>query len=194
MIEQLFGSKSRYAVLRFFFRNPEAPFYVREITRALGTHINAVRRELDILTKIGIVTESKQGKKSSDRTRRKYFQLNASSMLYPELAALLLKDSLISEQTFLEQLRKKAGVLKLLLVTGVFTGDTKALTDLFFVGKVKERTVERAIAVYEKDCDFSIRYTIMTEQEFQDRRQVMDKFLFQLFEGKHVLLVDNIGH
>jgi hypothetical protein len=39
----------------------------------------------------------------------------------------------------------------------------------------------------------TIRYTIMDEKEFNDRRQVGDRFLFSLFEAKHLMMVDSYG-
>jgi DNA-binding transcriptional ArsR family regulator len=191
MLEHLFGSKSRYKLLRFFFRHQDDHFYVRELTRALGLQINAIRRELEVLLKAGIIDQVAD-KDASTSSRKKFFGLDKTSLLYPELSALLLKDSMLGEQAFFQTLKKKSGNLILLLVSGFFTGEPKAPTDIFFVGTVKERVVTKLISEYEKECGHAIRYTIMTEQEFSDRRHVMDKFLFELFEAKNIRIVDTI--
>ena len=194
MLEHLFGSKTRYKMLRLFFREPEKIFYVRELTRALDTQINAVRRELQVLMKADIVVETDlkemTGVKANDR--KKYYRLNTQAMIYAELQALLMKDVVVSEKTFLEHLEKKGGDIKLIVVSGIFTGDSNAPSDLFMVGDVKERTVTKLIANYEKEIGHPLRYTFMTEQEFFDRRHIMDRFVFSIFEAKHMKVLNQL--
>lgn len=196
MLEHLFGSKTRLKLLRLFFRHSERPFYVRELSRQLETQINAVRRELELLLKAGLVKEA--GGQAGDNAAqggslRRYYLLNAESLLYPELRALLLKVQLLGEQEFINELKERAGDIKLFVLTGQFTGDSRTDSDLLLVGKIKERTVARLVAEYEKEFGFEIRYTIMTEKEFLDRRHVMDKFIYSLFEAKNIKVVDKFN-
>jgi len=69
-------------------------------------------------------------------------------------------------------------------MTGKFTNEKRAKTDMLLVGKLKEQTIAKIIARYEKEFGFEILYTTMSEQEFFDRRHMMDKFLFSLFQYK----------
>lgn len=196
MIEQLFGSKTRYRLLRLLFRDPQASFFVRELARALGVHINAIRRELKLLCDLQIVAEYDRGpekKKTTGSSLRKYYRLNTQSLLYPELQSLLLKAHILDEQVFLTNIKKEAGTIVFLLMTGRFLGDHTAPSDLLIVGDVKERTLAKIIAHYEHDIGFEVRYTVMTKDEFFDRRQMMDKFLFALFEGKKMVVVNELG-
>src|SRR5438132_1273882 len=55
-VEQLFGSKVRARLLRLFFENPKEKFFVRELERRIGSHIHAIRRELQNLETLGIIT------------------------------------------------------------------------------------------------------------------------------------------
>ena len=196
MLEQLFGSKTRYRLLRILFQHPEKAFYVRELTRALDTQINAVRREIQLLVDMGVVKElEKQEKTGRDAgsSLRKYYVLDPQSLLYGELQALILKGQIIGEQAFIQSLQKKCGTPRLLLLTGRFTGDTRAMSDMLLVGDIRERALERLIAEYEKDTGVQVRYTVMTPQEFRDRRQMMDKFLYSLFEARHMKVVDTLS-
>jgi len=196
MLEHLFGSKTRLKLLKTFFREPERSFFVRELTRIMGVQINAVRRELKLLISADIIKEvdapidmkiSKAG-----ATLRKYYLLNDESILYPELQALLLKGQILGEQEFVKELKDKSGDVKMFLLTGRFTNELNAFSDILLVGNLKERTVAKLIDQYEKEFGFDIRYTTMTEQEFYDRQHVMDKFLFSMFEGKYILVVDGL--
>src|SRR3989339_507408 len=121
MLEHLFGSKTRLKLLRLFFRHSERPFYVRELSRQLGAQINAVRRELELLLKTGLVKEVTGGegdKSAQGGSLRKYYVLNAGSLLYPEMQALLFKAQLLGEQRFMDELKERAGELKLFVLTG----------------------------------------------------------------------------
>ena len=197
MLEHLFGSKTRLKLLRLFFRHSEQPFYVRELSSQLGTQINAIRRELELLLKADLIKEAGSDATSDNSVQggslRRYYLLNSASFLYPELQALLLKAQLLGEQKFINELKERAGELKLFLLTGQFTGDHRSTSDVLFVGTLKERSIARLIAVYEKEFGFPIRYTTMTEKEFLDRRHVMDKFLYSLFEAKHIKVVDKFN-
>lgn len=192
MLEHLFGSKTRVKVLRAFFRDGQEKYYVRELTRLLDVQINAVRRELAILMKVGLVKEVEDGKKRTAR-QRKYYTLNKESLLYPEMHALLMKAKLLEEQHFIKLLQDKAGKLDILLLTGRFTGDKKVPSDILLVGDIKEKAVANLIAKYEKEFGFDIRYTMFSTKEFADRRHIMDKFLYQLFEAKHMKIIDTLG-
>ncbi|PIT86809.1 MAG: hypothetical protein COU33_01090 [Candidatus Magasanikbacteria bacterium CG10_big_fil_rev_8_21_14_0_10_43_6] len=193
MLEQLFGSKTRYRLLRIFFRSSETKFFVRELTRELDTQINAIRREISLLIKAGIIQEIKEEKAEKEKgPQKKYYILNKSSVIYTELRSLLLKDTMLGEQEFLQQIQKKAGHILLFLVSGCFTGEKDAPSDILLVGDIKQRIVSKMISDYEKEFGFALRYTFMTEEEFRDRRHVMDRFLFGLFEAKHVKIVNDL--
>jgi len=202
MLEHLFGSKTRVKMLRAFFWHTEKPWFVRELGRALDVPINAVRRELKTLVDSSLVSELSSedelstrsvSKKNAGASLRKYYQLNQSSLLFPEMQALLIKAQLLNEQVFIERVKEKAGDLSLFLLSGQFTGDTSAETDLLVVGKaIKERTLAKLVEEYERELGSAIRYTTMTEEEFFDRRQMMDKFIFGLFEKKHLTVIDHL--
>ncbi len=195
MLEQLFGSKTRLKLLRTFFRETERAFFVRELARAIDMQINAVRRELKLLVEIGLVVEidhQPEDEEKSGASLRKYYRLDDSSIIYSELQALLLKEQLMGEQRFIEDLKKKAGDIKLLVLSGKFTGDLISATDLLIVGKIKERVLAKMVGQYEKEFGFDIRYTVMSAEEFEERRYVMDKFIFSLFECKHLKAVNEL--
>lgn len=198
MLEQLFGSKTRLKLLRLFFRDPAESFFVREISRQVGAQINAVRRELELLLKLDIIKEKEEKKKKSNATKagaglRKYYQLNPESIIYSELQALLIKDKIIGQKEFMKELEEKTGDVKLLVLSGEFTGAHDAPTDILIVGKIKPRTLTKLVEQYEKDLGFDIKYTIMSEEEFQDRRYVMDKFVYGVFEAEHLKVVNKLG-
>jgi DNA-binding transcriptional ArsR family regulator len=196
MLEHLFGSKTRLKLLRLFFRESEKPFFVRELTRIIDVQINAVRRELELLVAAGLVQEvDVEANTSRDPSSglRKYYKLNKGSLLYPEIQSLLQKAKILEDQSFFQEIHEKGGDIKVFLLTGSFTGDKRSPTDIFIVGNLKERAIMNAIAGYEKDHGSTVRFTFMTEAEFVDRRQIMDKFLFSIFEADNIKVVNELG-
>ena len=196
MLEHLFGSKTRYRLLRFFFHNTESSFFVRELTRALDVQINAVRRELELLIKSTLVEETVApghiDQSKAGASLRKYYRLNVGSILYPEMQALLMKAQLLDEQVFVNTLKESCGDIKLMLLTGKFAGEKNVQTDMLIVGDIKTRKLEKVIADYEKDVGFDIRYTTLTTDELYERRHMMDKFIYSIFEAKHMRVVDEL--
>ncbi len=194
MIEQLFGSKTRVKLLHIFFHSADRPFYVRELARLTESQLNAIRRELSNLEKVGIITPvvvaEGDVQDGAGTGRSKYYRLNEGCLLYSELKALLFKAQILYERELIEELKERAGKLKILLFTGCFTDAKNAETDILLVGETRPVVVSKLITEFEKKLGKALRYTIMTEKEFKDRREIGDKFLYSIFEGKHVIVVD----
>tara|TARA_B100000700_G_C14980080_1_gene825919 strand:- start:965 stop:1546 length:582 start_codon:yes stop_codon:yes gene_type:complete len=192
MLEHLFGSKTRYKLLKTFFHEPDTALFVRELVRAIDAQINAVRRELELLCNMGLI-ECVPGDGKQKGPRKKYYKANTQSLLFSELQALLQKEKVLGKQEFVETLQHKLGDIDLFILSGCFTGDTRSPTDILLVGDVGEKVVEKIILDFEQQFDTPIRYTIMSGSEFKDRRQVMDKFLFAIFEAKHIKVENKPG-
>lgn len=196
MLEQLFGSKSRVLLLRLFLNNPEKFFYVREISRNLNVHLNSIRRELENLKKIGIISsltktdlEKEVGKKLRDK--KKYFKLNTSFVFLDELRALLIKAQLILEQSLIEKV-EKIGKVVFFVLSGIFVGRANAPVDLLVVGKINRQRLKRLIKGFEKELGQPINYTVMSKNDFGYRRDVTDKFIYDLLEGKNLVVIDKL--
>lgn len=174
--------------------NQDTAFFVRELTRKLGMQINGVRNELDNLLQAGLVieTDSPTGTQVDDRAagQKKYYKLNAQSMLYPEMRALFLKARMVTEKDFVRRLAETGSVTYLAL-TGFFCGADDAPTDIFIVGRVNKERMLSQIKAFEKEIGREINYTLMTPQEYKYRRDVTDKFLYSILESKKIVVVDS---
>ena len=196
MLEHFFGSRTRLKLLKVFFRSPERSFYVRELARTINTQLNAVRREISNLQKLKIIKQVESPENNLEEIgtgRSKYYQVDELSPLFNELRALLTKSEVLEEQQLIEEIKHKGGKLKLFLLTGIFTGEKDASTDILIVGKLKGTALSKLIRRYEADLGKTVRYTFMTEDEFKDRRQIGDRFLFAILETKHVFVVNEMN-
>lgn len=190
MLEHLFGSKTRLKLLQIFLNNTEKSFYVRELARLAGAQLNAVRREIANLEKTGLIVQTPPSSDAEGGERCKYYRFDTTSVLFPEFRDLLIKVQIIEEREFVEEIRKRGGKVNFMLLTGCFTDDKKAETDLLVVGDIKPQSVAKIIHEYEKNIGRELKYTILSESEFFDRREIGDRFLYGLFESKHNVVID----
>jgi len=187
MLEQLFGSRTRLKLLKLFLVE-EGEYFVREITRLSGEKINSVRRELENLQDLGIIEEHERKDEGSEK--KKFYRANQNSVLNDELRGLLLKSRLLAEKTIAKEL-VGLGSVRFLVLSGFFVGDEEAQTDILIVGKINKDRLKRVINKLSREFGHEIRYTNMSTQEFNYRNQITDKFLFEVLEGKKIVVVDN---
>jgi hypothetical protein len=185
MLENLFGSRTRAKLLRLFFTNPQEPLFIREVCRKLDEHMNSVRRELEHLSKLEILNEEV-------RDRKKYYSVNTDFVLYPELRALVLKTRVMFQSNFLNAIRS-VGSIKLLVLTGAFTGMPDTLTDVLIVGKINRPKLRRLLALLQENVDQQVRYTVFTTREFIYRNNLTDRFIFHILENKKIVMVDQLA-
>jgi len=191
MLEHLFGSKTRLKLLRVFFSHPESSFYVRELTRLCESQINGVRREIANLENLGIIARLSNAKdRENTRENIKSFRLQTGFLLFQELKELMDKAQMLEEKEFVDALKTRAGKIKFMLLSGYFTEDKEVPTDLLVVGKIKDQTFNKIVRAFEKSIGKELRYTIFSEKEFFDRKDMGDKFLYNLLEHRYVKAVD----
>lgn len=200
MVEQLFGSKTRVKLLQLFYSNPNRSFYVREITRKIDEQINSVRRELSNLLNIGIIT--------SDTTNNKlYYEVNQKYEYYDPLQQIFgggvkkkaVKKVAANDGTPQEQVvdeaaahsdLKAVGHIDLAVYTGQFTRDESAGVDLFIVGEINPNALQKYVDQLEQQENKTLRYTVMTLEDFQYRQQIRDRFAVAITTAKKQVLVD----
>ncbi len=194
MIEQLFGSKTRVKLLNLFYSNPNRAFYVREITRKIDEQINSVRRELANLLNIGII-------KSENTNNRVYYEVNQEYEYFRPLqeifgqssATVTKKDNINQEDQSLLDSLKMIGNIKLAVLTGQFTRDSSVDIDFLIVGNVNHNALDKFINELEKAENKTIRYSVMSLDEFNYRKTVHDRFVVSVINSKKQIIIDQDG-
>lgn len=194
MIEQLFGSKTRVKLLNLFYSNPNRAFYVREITRKIDEQINSVRRELANLLNIGII-------KSENTNNRVYYEVNQEYEYFRPLqeifgqnsATINKKDNINQEDQPLLDSLKMIGNIKLAVLTGQFTRDSSVDIDFLIVGNVNHNALDKFINELEKVENKTIRYSVMSLEEFNYRKTVHDRFVVSVVNSKKQIIIDQDG-
>lgn len=184
MLEHLFGSKTRAQLLAFFFSHPDQAYFTREVTRKIRGHLTAVRRELENLTRLGILTHEGKG-------RKKFFRANPDSIIFHELKRVLFKSQIMVELDLLRRLGQIGGVFAVAL-TGFFVSDDQALTDLLIIGSLNRRKLHRLMTTIQRELDHPVRYTSFGRREFGLRFDIADRFLYSILEGKKIVVYDRV--
>lgn len=185
MLEHLFSSKVRLKLLSLFLLSPDQSFYVRELTRRLNERINSVRRELDNLSKMGLLTF-----RTDDR--RKYYMVDRNFALYEELRALMLKAGVTPQDKATKLLQNLKGV-KLVVLTGTFTQQSNTKVDLLVVGSPAKPKLQAAISELEKSAGKQVRYSVIDVDEYEYRINMRDQFLAEILQNEHIKVVDKLA-
>ena len=82
----LFSSSARSVMLRAMLVDPQRAYYQRQLEAATGLPLRAVQRELDRLTKVGLLYRRQEGNRS-------YYQADTGCPFYADLLGLVLKAS-----------------------------------------------------------------------------------------------------
>ncbi|MEN9389091.1 MAG: hypothetical protein RLY61_175 [Candidatus Parcubacteria bacterium] len=183
MINELFVSEVRVKILKLMLPNPSTPFHVRALVRAVGTEINAIRRELNRLTKLGLLKRRPSG-------NRVYFTVNTASYYYPELLSLVSKEMTLGLKIISSA--KQLGGVKFAVLSRAFSrGRQSSLLDidLFLVGSLNLEVLEKIIAEEEKNLEKEIHYSVMGEDEFLFRKRKNDQFVMRILTQSRTLLI-----
>jgi len=198
VLDQLFESQAKVKLLRFFFRNTEEMFQPREIFKRLRSNIALLRQEMKKLEKIGLIREKKvwlsfEKKRGGVRKEKKtVWCLNPNFDWFNELRDLVLKSTIASKDDLVEK-AKKIGNIKLLVLTGVFTGDETAKADLLIVGdKINQRKLNTFIKDIEAEAGKQINCAVLTSKEFNYRYDMYDRFVRDLLDGNCEILIKKV--
>jgi len=184
MLEQIFSSVARTKLLKFFCVHAHEKFFVRELARRLNLQLNSIRRELVNLEKFGFL-------KSEKTDSKKYYYVNLEFSLFTEIKNLIFK-SLALEEMDTANSMSKVPSLKLLIFTGVLT-ESSALTDVLIVGKVDKNKFDKYLRKIAEGLPEDLRYTFLSLNEYLYRTDITDKFIYDIWSNKHVVVVDKIS-
>ena len=182
-LEALFISKVRLKLLEVFLINPGSFLYVRELVRLFDEEVNAVRRELTRLHKIGML-------RSEERANRLYYQLRTDFIFFPELLRMFAKTTdlggdVISRSAELGKV--KHAVLSAAFVKGRVARNYEI--DLLVVGRIQAAILDEIVKAAQQRHGHEINYTIMTEEEYTFRKGRRDPFVMSFLQQTWINLI-----
>jgi predicted nucleotidyltransferase len=175
-------SKLRQGLLTYFFTNPAARLYVREIAALLNEDPGNISKELKMLESSGVFESSLSGK-------QKYFFLNTRHPLYKELKSIIFKTTGI--EGALKGIIKDIEGINVSLIYGSFASDRQSSAsdvDLLIIGSPNEDELMRKIESLENKLQREINYNIYSAREFKERLKKKDSFVLNVTKRPKIML------
>ena len=185
-LARLFGSGARLKMLRLFMFNRDAVFTSAEVSGRTKLSKEVVRRELAELISAGLLRKKGGQAPVRYQTNPRFEHLDALNLFVRETTS-------VRPQNIIKAL-KRAGVLRLVALSGLFTGVLETQIDLLVVGDhLEERVLAGAVRSLEAELGREIRYASFATADFRYRLGIYDRLLRDVFDYPHRLLIDKIG-
>jgi len=190
MIDALFGSKTRVKLLHLFLNNPGTSFYVREITRLVDEQINSVRRELSNMLSVGIITSDTSDNKLYYEANQRYEHYLALRAIFADQKDAALTSVTESLSDDWQHIIKELPGVRVAIAAGMLVRDSSGKIDLLLVGSVAPTRLKNAVKAIEKLEGRDLNYSTIPYDEFYYRLSVRDKFITEILNNNHVVVVD----
>lgn len=191
MIDALFGSKTRVKLLHLFMNNPGKSFYVREITRLIDEQINSVRRELSNMLTVGIITSDTSDNKLFYEVNQRYEHYVPLRAIFSDQknAAIMHAAEPVSNDWH-QYINDLPGV-RIAIAAGMLVRGSHSKVDLLLVGNIANARLKNAIKAIEELEGRELNYSMIAYDEFYYRLSVRDKFITEILNSNHVVVVDS---
>jgi predicted nucleotidyltransferase len=183
LTDLLFG-RTRGAVLALLYGRADQSFYTREIAREVGASVGAIQRELENLSKVGLILRKSVG-------NQVFYQANRDMPIFPEMRGLINKTIGIFGilRSALRPLSKE--IVAAFVYGSVARKQETAQSDvdLMVVGKVTLDEVLSRLSTVEKGIGRSINPTVYSVAEFKSKFASGNHFLTSVLKGQKVFLL-----
>ena len=211
-LEDLFGSKDKVKILRFFLNHTQASVSLSELQKTLKIKRVTLNGEIKKLRNLGILKETKRyfaiknsvakAKKLKGKKNKKaisipkrsltVYLINENFLFLHELGNIIGQSSGFGQADLSNQL-SKVWQIKLALIAGCLINNPKARVDLLLVGnKLKEKKIQTVIGDLEASIGKEINYTVMNTGEFLERKEMGDVFIRDILEWPNKILINRL--
>jgi hypothetical protein len=184
-LAKLLGSNALLKLLRLFLFNEEQSFTVADAATRSKTPKDSTRREINLLVSSTVV-KKKAGKGTA-------YIANPKFPHYAALQNFLRATSMVGDADILAML-KRAGTLRLVVLSGMFTAAVESKVDILVVGdRLDERVLEACMLKLEAELGRELSYATFSTEEFRYRIGVYDRLIRDALDYPHKVLLDKIG-
>ncbi len=178
ILGKILGSPARVKIMRLFLLNQKSGFSKKEIIKKSRVGSGLAGREIRILSSVNFIKK---------RTKSWFFN---PLFQYGEEMSKLLVGSDILDKRSIEGSFKRAGRVKLLLVSGIFIKNKDSKVDLLIVGdKLKKSKIEEGIRKLEATIGTELTYAVFDTKEFVYRLDMYDKLVRDILDFPHEVIV-----
>jgi hypothetical protein len=158
-----------------FFLNPGTRSYLRELSKEFGVSTNAVREELNQLTKTQLLKSEKNG-------RNVMYSANTGHSLFPELRSMVQKVMGIDQ--VVDSIVNRIGNLEAAYLIGDYAdGKDTGIIDLVLVGEIDSFHLNDLTKKTENYINRKVRTLVFRADEF-------NSYIAKLKKRAHLLIYD----
>ena len=182
-LSKIISSKVRTRIIRQYIFHPNSEYHIRELVRILKDEVNAVRRELINLQRIGFL-------KSQRQANRIVYSVDSTFYMLEDFRSIWHKEFGLGGQILRN--KKQLGEISYALLTYTFltlSASNISDLDLIIVGEPDERILEAVIQNAEEELKRDIFYTIVSEKEWISRKRRRDPQAMSAILLPHSLLI-----
>ena len=175
-------TKNQNLILEIFFNDPEKEYYFNELAKNLGKKPGVFQRDINALVEKKFLQDYHNG-------NRRFFKLNTKHSLYKEIQAIFFKTIGIKGS-----LKEAMGTIKGVeraFIYGSYAQEKQhsaSDVDVFVVGTIVENDLIDVISRIEDKICREINYTLMTEKEFNEKKE-NNSFVKNVLNNKIIELV-----
>jgi predicted nucleotidyltransferase len=179
----LFG-KGRRQVLALLFGQPEQAFYFSEIVAFVGTGMGQVQRELQALTRAGLLLREKRG-------NHVYFRANPNAPIFEDIRNIVRKTFGVADVLREALGRFEKHIDTAFIYGSIARGEETAASDVdvLIVGDVRLSQMASGITAAEAAIKRTVSPTIYTPKEFAAKIHAKQHFLARVLAGPKLFLI-----
>lgn len=170
-------------VLGYYFINPRARHYIRELARLLSLDPGNLSRKMNEFAQVGLFTTVGEG-------RNRYFMLNNNFPLLKEYKKIYEAENGIPEE--IKKVLKKVKGLEEAYIFGSFAKGNftdSSDIDILLIGDHEIGAVTPKITALERRWHREINIIDLSRQEFAQRKKKKDFLLTEILTNKNIKLI-----
>lgn len=198
LLAKLLGGNERVKIMRFFLHHDESVFSLSYVAEKTKSKDSQVKKEITLLNSIGFIERKKArtivnaGKKNEKVKEIIGYKLNSSFPHNQALKDLLFDFELLDKRELASRFRN-VGRIKLFVLGGVFVGQENSRIDILLVGEaIKKQKAEKVFDVISSEMGRDVTYSIMDVEEYEYRFRMYDKFIRDIIDAPHDVVIDKI--
>lgn len=196
---KLFGGPGRVKIMRLFVFNEDLTLDRDDVAHRVRVSPETASKELAALARAGLLRRKtyykeqvRSGSSAAKKRKAIGWTLNQSYVFLQPLTNFLKETLAVSHDDVRKRL-KGVGTIRLLVLSGIFTGTRESVLDLMIVGdRIDESTLASVMKLLEAELGRELRYATLSTEEYQFRRRVRDKLVRDVFDYPHEALIDRL--
>jgi hypothetical protein len=179
ILGKILGNPARVKIMRLFLSNQGKHFTSKDVSKRSRVNQEVARKEIRLLSSISFLKKKGDG-----------WCFNPVFKYGEEFESLLLGLDNLDSQSIINNF-KKAGRIKLIIISGVFIKNDDSRVDLLVVGdKIRRGRIEEEIRKIEAEMGRELVYAIFETQEFLYRLNMYDKLVRDIVDYPHEVVFE----